>query len=226
MNEASNRPFWLPKLPMNIQLFADGADGNGGAEGGSNGGGEQSNGDDAQNAQGGSEQPKTYTEEELQAEVNRVVQQRLERQKRDEKKRIDAARAEGRSEAEKLAQMTAEQRAEHDRQEAERAAQERENALAAREAEINRRELRATAIDTLAKRGLPTSLEAVLVYKDADSCNASIDVLEKTFRAAVQQGVEERLKASGVNIRSGNTPDYARMSDAEYYAARYKSKKG
>ena len=199
-------------LPMNIQLFADGADAIA----------DQPGEDSPQAAQEAAGQAKTYTEEELQSEINRAVQQRLARQKRDEEKRLEAARAEGRSEAEKLAQMSAEQRAEHERQAAEQAAKDRENALAQREAEITRRELRATAIDTLLKRGLPKSLESVLDYKDADSCSASIDTLEKAFRDAVQQGVDERLKASGVTVRGGNAPDYASMSDAEYYALSYK----
>lgn len=209
MNKASNK---LYGLPMNIQFFADGADAIA----------DQPGEDSSQTAQEAAGQAKTYTEEELQSEINRAVQQRLARQKRDEEKRLEAARAEGRSEAEKLAQMSAEQRAEHERQAAEQAAKDRENALAQREAEITRRELRATAIDTLQKRGLPKSLESVLDYKDADSCSASIDTLEKAFRDAVQQGVDERLKASGVTVRGGNTPDYAHMSDAEYYALNYK----
>lgn len=209
MNKASNK---LYGLPMNIQFFAEGADANI----------DQTGENGAQGAQEAAGQAKTYTEEELQSEINRAVQQRLARQKRDEEKRLEAARAEGRSEAEKLAQMSAEQRAEHERQVAEQAAKDRESALAQREAEITRRELRATAIDTLQKRGLPKSLESVLDYKDADSCSASIDTLEKAFRDAVQQGVDERLKASGVSVRGGNTPDYAHMSDAEYYALNYK----
>ncbi len=209
MNKASNK---LYGLPMNIQFFAEGADANI----------DQTGEDGSQTAQEAAGQAKTYTEEELQSEINRAVQQRLARQRRDEEKRLEAARAEGRSEAEKLAQMSAEQRAEHERQVAEQAARDRENALAQREAEITRRELRATAIDTLLKRGLPKSLESVLDYKDADSCNASIDVVDKAFRAAVQEGVNERLKASGVTVRGGNAPDYASMSDAEYYALNYK----
>ena len=199
-------------LPMNIQFFADGADASA----------DQPGDDGSQTAQEAAGQGRTYTEEELQSEINRAVQQRLARQRRDEERRLEAARAEGRSEAEKLAQMSAEQRAEHERQVAEQAARDRENALAQREAEITRRELRATAIDTLIKRGLPKSLESVLDYKDADSCSASIDTLEKAFRDAVQQGVDERLKASGVSVRGGNMPDYAHMSDAEYYALNYK----
>lgn len=98
MNKASNKPYGLP---MNIQFFADGADANI----------DQTGENGAQGAQEAAEQAKTYTEEELQSEINRAVQQRLARQKRDEEKRLEAARAEGRSEAEKLAQMSVKQRA-------------------------------------------------------------------------------------------------------------------
>ena len=59
-------------------------------------------------------------------------------------------------------EMTEDQRIEHERQRAEQAARDRETALATREAEITRRELRAAAIDTLAQKGLPRGLEAIL----------------------------------------------------------------
>ena len=38
----------------------------------------------------------------------------------------------------------------------------------------------------------------------------------------VQQGVNERLAQSGVSLKTGGSPDYANMSDADYYAATYK----
>lgn len=120
-----------------------------------------------------------------QADIDRVVQQTIAR----ERARAEKAVATARTEAEKLAQMTAEQRAQHDREQ-------REAALAQREAELNRRELRATALNTLAERGLPSTLAETLNYTDADQCNASIDSVEKAFRAAVQQGVESRMKGS------------------------------
>ena len=100
--------------------------------------------------------------------------------------------------------MNEAQRAEHERQRVEQAAKDREAAIAKREAEITRRELRAEAIETLHKRGLPANLEAVLNYADADACSASIDTVEKAFREAVQQGVDERLRQSGVTVRAGN----------------------
>lgn len=206
---------YMKNLPfkMNLQFFAGEASGDGSNTAGASA---------SQGEQNGSGEPKTYTEEELQAAINSAVQQRLARQKRDEEKRIEAARAEGRSEAEKLAKMTEDQRVEHERQRAEQAARDREEAITRREADITRRELRAAAIDTLAQKGLPRGLEAILTYTDADACNASIDAVEKVFREAVQEGVNERLRASGVSLRNSGNNDYSRMSDADYYAATYK----
>lgn len=201
-------------FPINLQLFGEENGADSGASGSENA---------AQGAQETAEQPRTYTEEELQAAIDSTVRQRLARERRDAEKRIEQAREEARSEAEKLAQMNEAQRAEHERQRVEQAAKDREAAIAKREAEITRRELRAEAIETLHKRGLPANLEAVLNYADADACSASIDTVEKAFREAVQQGVDERLRQSGVTVRAGNAPDYAKMSDAEYYAATYKT---
>lgn len=204
---------------MNLQLFAapEGGDGSA-AEAGEGAGGSAGA---EQNPAGGEE--RSYTRAEMQAEIDRVVEQRMARARRDEARRLAAAREEGRSEAQRLAQMTEEQRAEHARQQAERAAQEREDALARREAEITRRELRAQAVDTLIQRGLPRALEAVLVYTNAEACNASIDAVDKAFREAVRDGVNERLKQSGVTLKNGAAPDYDAMSDADYYAATYKN---
>lgn len=201
-------------FPINLQLFGEENGADSGASGSENA---------AQGAQEAAEQPRTYTEEELQAAIDSTVRQRLARERRAAEERIEQAREEARSEAERLAQMNEAQRAEHERQRVEQAARDREAAIAQREAELNRRELRATAIEDLRKRGLPTSLEIVLNYTDADACHTSIDTVEKAFREAVQQGVDERLRQSGVTVRAGNAPDYAKMPDAEYYAATYKT---
>ena len=153
-------------------------------------------------------QERTFT----QAELDEAIKNRLNRYKRDEAKRIEEAKQAARSEAEKLAKMTEEQRIEHERETAAQAAKAREDAIAQREAEITRRELRATAIDTLTQKGLPRELEAILNYNDADSCSTSIDVVEKAWRKAVQDGVNERLKTSNVNLRAGGNTDAALLS--------------
>lgn len=202
MREYTNDP-----IKMNLQLFAEPA-----AEPGA-----EPDAAAQEPSQEPTQQPRMFTQEEL----DTAIANRLSRYKRDEAKRIETARNEGRSEAEKLAKMTEDQRLEHERQRAEQAAKDREAAIAAREAEITRRELRAAAIDTLAQKGLPRGLEAILTYTDADSCNASIDAVEKVFREAVQEGVNERLRASGVSLRNSSNNDYSRMSDADYYAATY-----
>lgn len=166
---------------------------------------------------------KTFT----QAEVNRIINQRLARLQADAEARVKTAREEGRSEAEKLAKMSEEQRLTHEREQAERAARERENALKTREAEITRRELRAEAIETLTGKGLPKDLHSILDYSSADACSQSIDVVEKAFRRAVQEGIDERLRKSGVRLPTagGDAPDYNSMSDDEYYATQYKKDK-
>lgn len=203
MREYTNDPF-----KMNLQLFAEPA-----AEPGA-----EPDVPAQEPSQEPAQQPRMFTQEEL----DTAIANRLSCYKRDEAKRIETARNEGRSEAEKLAKMTEDQRLEHERQRAEQAAKDREAAIAAREAEITRRELRAAAIDTLAQKGLPRGLEAILTYTDADSCNASIDAVEKVFREAVQEGVNERLRASGVTLRAGanNQPDPDKMTDAEWFAFR------
>lgn len=190
---------------MNLQLFGE---------------------DEPQNPQTDTQtEPQTEPQQErmfTQAEMDAAIANRLSRYKRDEDKRIEEAKQAARSEAEKLAKMNAEQRAEHDRQEAERAAKAREEEITRREAELTRRELKATAMDELAKRKLPGGLLDILNYSDADACSASIATVEKAWRECVQQGVNERLAQSGVSLKTGGSPDYANMSDADYYAATYK----
>ena len=131
----------------------------------------------------GVREERTFT----QADVDRIVQQTIAR----ERKRSDAAVATARTEAERLAGMSAEQRLEHERQE-------RERTLAEREAAVQRR---AQALETLAQRGLPRELAGVLSYESAEACNESIANAEKAFRAAVKRGVDERMK--GVPPKSG-----------------------
>ena len=66
--------------------------------------------------------------------TQRIIDKRLERERKDAQARIDKAV----TEAQKLAKMSADERAEHEKQA-------HEKALADREAEITKRELRAEA---------------------------------------------------------------------------------
>lgn len=91
------------------------------------------------------------------------------------------------TEAQKLAKMTADEK---------KAYQEKKRLedIDKREAELNKRELMTTAKETLISKNLPPELAVALDYKDADSCNKSIDAIGKAFEDAVQKAVEDRIK--------------------------------
>lgn len=96
------------------------------------------------------------------------------------------------TEAEKLAKMNAEQKAKY-------AEEKRIAELEKREKDITTRELKAQAYETLAEKGLPKDLVEILNYSDAETCNASIEAVEKAFQSAVEKAVNEKL-------RGGNPP--------------------
>lgn len=174
------------RYPLNLQLFADGDGGGDGGDGGAGGAGGEG-GAAGESGQEGSGQGGESTKAFSQDDVNKLISERLGKEKAKWEKDLQAKLDEAKTEAEKLAKMNAEQKAEHERQK-------REKALADREGEITRRELRATALEQLAEKGLPKTLAEILVYSDADATNKSLEAVEKAFREAVEAGVNERLK--------------------------------
>ena len=146
--------------------------------------------------------------ESVREEFERRLRQALEEARtgweQDIEKRLVSARAEG----ERIAGMSAEERL-----------REREKQLAEREQAITRRELRAMAAQLLASRGLPGELADALCFEDAEACERSIDSVERVFRAAVQQGITQRL-GSAAPPRGGEICDPAKLTDDQYYSAR------
>lgn len=124
---------------------------------------------------------------DYQAEFDRRVQKEIDTAIAKAQERWRALTDDKLSEAEKLAKMTKEEKAQY-------LAQKQERALAAREADITRRELMAEAKNTLAEKKLPAGLAEVLNYTDADSCSKSLAAVEKAFQEAVQAAVDEKLK--------------------------------
>lgn len=138
-------------------------------------------------------EPKTLDDllkdKSLQSEFDKRVTKALETAKSKWDTELETKLAEAKTEAEKLAKMNADQKAEYERQQ-------REAKLTERETEITRRELRASALETLAEKGLPKGLADILNFTDAESTKGSIEAVETAFRAAVEAGVNERLKGS------------------------------
>ncbi|GLC88695.1 DUF4355 domain-containing protein [Lysinibacillus piscis] len=161
-------------LKLDLQFFADGDD-------------EGTDDDDSGESDGDKDKKVEFTPEQ-QAEITRILGERLGKAHKKWEKDYQDKLEEAKTEAEKLAKMNAEQKAEHERQK-------RENELLKREGEITRRELRAAALETLAEKGLPKTLADILVYSSAEATNASLDAVETAFRTAVEAGVNERLRS-------------------------------
>lgn len=179
------------KVPMNLQLFAEGGDGAGadGGNGGGSGGDTPPSFDDFLKTGGN------------QAEFDRRVQKAVNTAVTKAQEKWQALADDKLSEAEKLAKMTKEEKAQYMQQK-------REKELTDREAAITRKELMAEAKNTLASDGLPQELAEVLDYSDADTCKKSMEKVKEVFQRAVETAVEEKLKG-------GKPPKKAPGGDAQ-----------
>lgn len=166
-------------IPFNLQFFADGdGAGAGAGTGDGDGTGDQNKpvGFDDFLKSGGN-----------QAEFDRRVQQAINTAVGNAQKKWEVLADDKATEAEKLAKMTKDEKAQY-------LQQKREKEITDREAAVTRKELMAEAKNTLAEKKLPVSLAEVLNYSDADACNKSIEAIGKAFQQAVEAAVEEKLK--------------------------------
>lgn len=189
------------KVPMNLQLFAEGGDG-AGADGGNGGGsGEGAGGEGGT----GGDTPPSFDDflktGGNQAEFDRRVQKAVNTAVTKAQEKWQALADDKLSEAEKLAKMTKEEKAQYMQQK-------REKELTDREAAITRKELMAEAKNTLASDGPPQELAEVLDYSDADTCKKSMEKVKEVFQRAVETAVEEKLKG-------GKPPKKAPGGDAQ-----------
>lgn len=162
---------WPLAYPLNLQLFAD--EDVGGSDNQDTSGKEDGKNDESQ------EQTKTFTQDE----VDNIIKGRLAKERKSwEKQLVDQQ-----TEAEKLASMSEKEKKQYQEQK-------RAKDLETREAAITRRELTAQAKEQLADKGLPITLAEILNFTDAESCNKSIETVEKAFQSAVEKAVEDRIK--------------------------------
>lgn len=178
-------------LKTNLQFFAEPGDGAGdggdgaGTEGGTDGG------DGGEGAAGGADEPETFDsflkKEGNQAEFDRRLNQAISSAVSNAQKRWQMMTDDKVSEAEKLAKMNKDEKAQYLQQKKEKELTERENT-------IIRKELMAEAKNTLAEKKLPVELADVLNYTDADACKKSMEAVETAFQKAVEEAVEKKLK--------------------------------
>ncbi|BDC01584.1 hypothetical protein CP118TE_12930 [Clostridium perfringens E] len=191
-------------LIMNLQLFglggvsrpflnADGGAGNGGA--GTTTGGEGTNGGSTGEGAEGSEGDKSFDDvlkdKKYQSEFDKRIAKALEtaKSKWETEKATELENA--KTEAEKLAKMNAEQKAKY-------AEEKRIAELEKREKDITTRELKAQAYETLAEKNLPKELIGTLNFESAETCNASIEAVEKAFQNAVAKAVNDKLRGGEI----------------------------
>ena len=152
----------------------------------------------------------------FQSEFDKRVSRALETVRgkwaQETERRIQQARAA----AEERARMTGEERIAHD-------FAERMKQLDAREAALQRREMHAEALRMLRERGLPEELVGAVNCESAQHLSESMENAEKAFLAAVQAGVEKRMRGEGPSLVPRKIAP-ADESDADYYA-RIRSRK-
>lgn len=210
-------------MPMNLQFFAEPDGGAGGGAGGAGGGGASGNagGTGAEPGVAGGEgaagSPMSFDDflkdPKNQAEFDRRVGKALETNRSKMQAELNTKVQEAVTEAEKMAKMNAEQKAQYEREK-------KEKEIADREAALTKRELMATAKEQLAEKGLPISLADVLNYASAEECSASIEAVGKAFQEAVEKAVNDRLSGGKPPKKAGDKAAYTmeqikNMSTAE-----------
>ena len=171
-------------IKKKFQIFADGE--GGGAEGGDGAGTQQE-----------PAESKTFDdflkEGDYQAEFDRRVQKAINTAVANAERKWRALTDDKVSEAEKLAQMTAEQKEKY-------RADKAEKELADLKRQIMLSEMSGTARKMLADENIviPDEIIANLVSDDAEKTKAAVESFAKTYKAAIQNSVKEALK--------GNTP--------------------
>ena len=195
------------KVPMNLQLFAEG-DGVGTGDEGGNGGGASGTGDEGNEPQSFDDFLKTGGN---QAEFDRRVQKAVNTAVTNAQEKWQALTDDKVSEAEKLAKMTKEEKAQYMQQK-------KEKELSEREAAITRKELMAEARNTLAGDGLPQELAEVLNYTDADACKKSMETVKAAFQKAVEAAVEEKLKGGKPPKKATETDEQKTQQQKVYNA--------
>lgn len=166
-------------LPMNLQFFAEQGEGSNGAPDNEP---DQTSESKNESDKAQDNQPKTFTQDE----VNKIVSQRLERQKEQLKAKED--------EAKKLSRMNAEQKANYELEKANKRAEEAAAKLA-------RYEMRDSAKQMLADGGFnntDNSLLDLVVTDTAESTQANVNVLLTAIEAIRE---DERNK-----LLAGKTP--------------------
>ena len=152
--------------------------------------------------------PKTYTQEEVDALLQKEGDRRVtEALKKAERKQMDKAK-----EAERLARMNATEKYEYELEQREKAIAEKERALTLAE---NKNE----ASKILAEKDIDLGLVDFVVAEDADTMNENIKKLDKAIKASVAKRLAGKSPMKAPEPSEGLTKEaFRKMSIAEQAA--------
>lgn len=177
----------MKELKNILQIFT--GDENGDGEGGSS----ASNGSDGANgSEGGVLSFDDFLKREgNQAEFDRRINKAIQTAVSNAQKKWDLLTSDKVSEAERLAQMTAEQKATY-------RADKAEKDLTELKRQISLQDMARTARKMLSDQhiSMPDDIVMALVSEEADKTKESVEAFAKSFKDAVQEGVKEALRGN------------------------------
>lgn len=185
-------------INLNLQLFA--------VDTGGTGGGSKT----PSNEEAGTD--KTYTQEELDKLVQSASDRRVTEALETAKAKWEAEKAQELekrlAENERLAKLTADEKAAE-------LLKQKEKELAERDQAIKLKELQFDTIKTLAEEGLPAAFADFLIGKDADSTNNNIKEFKSSWQTELAKAVDDRIKGNPPAINKNSGADQTMHSFAE-----------
>ena len=185
-----------------MQMFED-ASGNGAAgDNGASGGGDGQKSDDGKAGDNGAQDEKSGDDgasgknadekKYSDADLDKIINQKFAKWQKDQEKAVD--------EAKKLATMTEQEKAEHERDEIKKE-------LEALKKANNMAEMGKQARKLLSDDGInvPDNLVEMIITENAETTKANVEAFSKLFKGAVQSAVKETLKGKAPGTGSSGT---------------------
>lgn len=138
---------------------------------------------------------KTFT----QAEVNEIIGSKLKKIDKKNEELIKQIISRERTEAERLAKMTAEEKEKELIQRYKADIETKERALKIREAKLE-------ATFLLNEKNIPIDLVDFVIDPDIENMKNNIEKLEKTYKKAIEKGINEKLKGKPIEDYGGGSP--------------------
>jgi hypothetical protein len=134
-----------------------------------------------------------------QSQLNAIIDKKFAKIASQHKEELEKVRQEALTEGQKLAKMSADERAKHD-------FEEKVKELSAREQALTKGELKSQAKAVLIEKGMPIELAEYLPFTDAETTMQMLDTIEKGFRKAVEDGINDRLKGNPPKVGQRAAP--------------------